>query len=84
MKKKDFLNNLAKIFEKEKINEKDTLKDLDFDSLIALDVATFNDANFNKMKQAYINKIEYYLPPKQENNKNLLKMAGKNNYKIKI
>ena len=27
MKKKDFLNYLAKIFEKEKINEKDTLKD---------------------------------------------------------
>ena len=35
------------------------------------------------MKQAYINKIEYYLPPKQENNMNLLKMAGKDNYKIK-
>ena len=34
------------------------------------------------MKQAYINKIEYYLPPKQENNINLLKMAGKDNYKI--
>ena len=29
MKKKDFLNNLAKIFEKEKINEKDTLKYLE-------------------------------------------------------
>ncbi len=35
------------------------------------------------MKKAYINKIEYYLPPKQENNINLLKMAGKDNYKIK-
>ena len=49
MKKNDFLNNLAKIFEKKKINESDKLMDLDFDSLIALDIATFNDANFKNM-----------------------------------
>ena len=35
------------------------------------------------MRQAYINKIEYYLPPQQESNANLLKMAGKDKYKIK-
>ena len=46
MRKKDFLNNLAKIFEKKKINEKDSLKDLEFDSLNVLDLQTFNDSNF--------------------------------------
>ena len=49
MRKKDFLNNLAKILEKKKINEKDSLKDLEFDSLNVLDLATFNDANFKDL-----------------------------------
>ena len=53
MKKKDFLNNLAKIFEKEKINEKDSLKDLEFDSLNVLDLQTFNDSNFKDLNIAY-------------------------------
>ena len=35
------------------------------------------------MTQAYINKIEYYLPPQKESNANLLKIAGKDKYKIK-
>ena len=35
------------------------------------------------MIQAYINKIEYYLPPQKESNANLLKIAGKDKYKIK-
>ena len=53
MRKKDFLNNLAKIFEKKKINEKDSLKDLEFDSLNVLDLATFNDANFKDLNISY-------------------------------
>ena len=53
MRKKDFLNNLAKILEKKKINEKDSLKDLDFDSLNVLDLATFNDANFKDLNISY-------------------------------
>ena len=53
MKKKDFLNNLAKILEKKQINEKDSLKDLEFDSLNVLDLATFNDANFKDLNIAY-------------------------------
>ncbi len=72
MKKKDFLNNLAKIFEKEKINEKDTLKNLDFDSLIALDVATFNDTNF---KNLY---ISYDAVAKSKTIKDLIKLYGNN------
>ena len=35
------------------------------------------------MTQAYINKIEYYLPPQKESNAKLLKIAGKDKYKIK-
>ena len=35
------------------------------------------------MRQAYINKVEYYLPPQKESNAHLLKMAGKDKYKIK-
>ena len=35
------------------------------------------------MTQAYINKIEYYLPPQKESNAHLLKIAGKDKYKIK-
>ena len=53
MRKKDFLNNLAKILEKKKINEKDSLKDLEFDSLNVLDLATFNDANFKDFNISY-------------------------------
>ena len=53
MRKKDFLNNLAKILEKKKINEKDSLKDLEFDSLNILDLATFNDANFKDFNISY-------------------------------
>ncbi len=72
MKKKDFLNNLAKIFEKEKINEKDTLKNLDFDSLIALDVATFNDTNFKNLN------ISYDAVAKSKTIKDLIKLYGNN------
>ena len=53
MRKKYFLNNLAKILEKKKINEKDSLKDLEFDSLNVLDLATFNDANFKDLNISY-------------------------------
>ena len=35
------------------------------------------------MKQVYINKIEYYLPPKIESNKQLLETTGKDENKIK-
>lgn len=35
------------------------------------------------MTQAYIHKIEYYLPPQKESNANLLKIAGREKYKIK-
>ena len=35
------------------------------------------------MTQAYINKIEYYLPSQKESNVDLLKIAGKDKYKIK-
>ena len=53
MRKKDFLNHLAKILEKKKINEKDSLKDLEFDSLHLLDLATFNDAKFKDLDIKY-------------------------------
>ena len=53
MRKKDFLNNLARILEKKKINEKDSLKNLEFDSLNVLDLATFNDANFKNLNIPY-------------------------------
>ena len=53
MRKKDFLNNLAKILGKKEINEKDSIKDLEFDSLFVLDVATFNDANFKNLNISY-------------------------------
>ena len=54
MRKKDFLNNLAKILGKKEINEKDSIKDLEFDSLYVLDIATFNDANFKNLKISYV------------------------------
>ena len=72
MKKKDFLNNLDKIFEKKKISEEDTLKALDFDSLIALDVATFNDANFKNLN------ISYDAVGKCKTIKDLIKLYGNN------
>ena len=49
MRKKYFLNNLAKILGKKEINEKDSIKDLEFDSLYVLDLETFNDANFKDL-----------------------------------
>ena len=53
MKKKYFLSSLAKILEKKEINEKDSLKDLEFDSLNVLDLTTFNDANFKDLNISY-------------------------------
>ena len=42
MKKKEILEHLAKMFERSSINESDTLESLEFDSLILLDLTTFN------------------------------------------
>lgn len=53
MRKKYFLNNLAKILGKKEINEKDSIKDLEFDSLYVLDLETFNDANFKNFNISY-------------------------------
>ena len=55
MKKKIFLNKIAKIFEKQRINENDTFIELGYDSLIGLDLATFNDENFPKLEIKYEN-----------------------------
>ena len=71
MRKKDFLNNLAKIFEKKKINEKDSLKDLEFDSLTVLDLTTFNDANFKNLN------IPYDAFDKCKTIEDLIKLYGK-------
>ena len=38
---------------KKEINEKDSIKDLEFDSLYVLDLATFNDANFKNLNIPY-------------------------------
>ena len=70
MKKKDFLNNLAKILEKKQINEKDSLKDLDFDSLNVLDLTTFNDKNFKDLN------ISYDALEKCKTIKDLIKLYG--------
>ena len=70
MRKKDFLNNLAKILEKKKINEKDSLKDLEFDSLNVLDLATFNDANFKDLN------IQYEAFEKCKTIEDLIKLYG--------
>ena len=43
MNKNDLLKHLAKIFEKKSLKEEDSLKELEFDSLIGLDITTFND-----------------------------------------
>ena len=49
MNKKEVLDHLAKIFERSSVNETDTLESLDFDSLISLDLTTFNDKYFSDL-----------------------------------
>ena len=71
MKKKEYLNNIAKIFEKKSVNEDDTLKDLEFDSLIGLDLTTFNDDKFPDLK------IDYESIQKSKTIKDLMKLYGK-------
>ena len=70
MKKNDFLKHLAKIFEKKSINEQDNLQDLDFGSLIGLDIATFNDEYFPNLK------IDYEKIEKSKTIKDLMKLYG--------
>jgi acyl carrier protein len=70
MKKKDLLIHLAKIFEKKSITENDTFKNLDFDSLIGLDLTTFNDENFSSLN------IEYESIQKCKTIKDLIKLYG--------
>ena len=70
-KKKEYLNNIAKIFEKKSVNEDDTLKDLEFDSLIGLDLTTFNDDKFPNLK------IDYESIQKCKTIKDLIKLYGK-------
>jgi hypothetical protein len=70
MKIKDLLINLAKIFEKKSITENDTFKNLDFDSLIGLDLTTFNDENFSSLN------IEYESIQKCKRIKDLIKLYG--------
>ena len=52
MKKNNFLRNLEKIFElkKNSVNEKTTLKNVQFDSLKVLELMAFNDSNFSGLK----------------------------------
>ena len=70
MKKNDYLKHLAKIFEKKIINEQDKLKDLEFDSLIGLDITTFNDEYFPALK------IDYEKIEKSKTIKDLMKLYG--------
>ena len=70
MKKKDFLNNLAKVLEKKQISEKDSLKNLEFDSLNVLDLTTFNDKNFKDLD------ISYDALEKCKTIKDLIKLYG--------
>tara|TARA_X000000950_G_C13820036_1_gene621510 strand:+ start:928 stop:1152 length:225 start_codon:yes stop_codon:yes gene_type:complete len=70
MKKNDYLKHLAKIFEKKIINEQDKLKDLEFDSLIGLDITTFNDEYFPDLK------IDYEKIEKSKTIKDLMKLYG--------
>jgi len=70
MKKKILLQYLAKIFEKKKINETDTFSDLDFDSLIGLDLTTFNDEHFPDLE------IEYEGIQKCKTINDLIKLYG--------
>tara|TARA_Y100001970_G_C14191679_1_gene835754 strand:+ start:1390 stop:1617 length:228 start_codon:yes stop_codon:yes gene_type:complete len=60
MNKKEILEHLAKIFERSSINESDTLESLEFDSLILLDLTTFNDKFFSDLDIKYedINKCK--------------------------
>ena len=72
MKKKDFLDNLAKILEKKTVAETSKLSDLEFDSLNALDLMTFNDINF---KDLNISTDEF---EKCKTVKDLIKLYGSN------
>ena len=53
MNKKEILEHLAKIFERSSVAESDTLESLDFDSLISLDLTTFNDKYFSDLDIKY-------------------------------
>ena len=70
MKKIILIKHLAKIFEKKTINERDTFVKLDFDSLIGLDLTTFNDEFFPDLK------IEYENIEKCKTIKDLIKLYG--------
>ena len=70
MKKIDLLNHFAKIFEKKSLQEDNSLKDLEFDSLIGLDITTFNDEYFPDLK------IDYEKIQKSKTIKDLIKLYG--------
>ena len=70
MKKIDLLKHFAKIFEKKSLNEDDNLTDLEFDSLIGLDITTFNDEYFPELK------IDYEHIKKSKTIKDLIKLYG--------
>lgn len=70
MKKIDLLKHLANIFEKKSLSEDDNLKDLEFDSLIGLDITTFNDEYFPDLK------IDYENIKKSKTIKDLIKLYG--------
>ena len=61
---------MQKFFEKKSINEQDSLKDLEFDSLIGLDITTFNDEYFPNLK------IDYEKIEKSKTIKDLMKLYG--------
>ena len=50
MKKNVFLEELKKIFEKNKILENDSLSKLDFDSLKILELISFKENRFKNLK----------------------------------
>ena len=70
MKKIDLLKHLANIFEKKILREDDNLKDLEFDSLIGLDITTFNDEYFPDLN------IDYENIKKSKTIKDLIKLYG--------
>ena len=70
MKKEDILKHFAKIFERKSLNEDDKLKDLEFDSLIGLDLTTFNDEYFPELK------IDYENIKNSKTIKDLIKLYG--------
>jgi acyl carrier protein len=70
MKKNELLIHFAKIFEKKSIEEENSLKDLEFDSLIGLDITTFNDEHFPDLK------IDYEKIKKSKTIKDLIKLYG--------